>query len=262
MTRPRLDNGGWIARIAGNTSRFLDAEAEVASDYHTVSRLEKNARDLRDYRTAAWAQKRADTISTEDTLSFLSRKAVIPKYGFPADLVELDTQRVQSGEARDISLQRDLAIAVSEFAPTSKIIANKKEWTSYGLKRVAGKEWDRWWYAKCITHNRFQRRPWGNERQPPIFEKCCERMRPALYIDPKFGFMTSEEKPKEPQGRSSRVFTTRPYFAGFTDKEGDQLHFGNLSLITTSPGYLVVSWLRVFMNANTAHLSHRGGHER
>lgn len=235
-----LDNGTWIAKIAGDTSRFSDAEAEMASDYHAVSKIEKNARDQRNYRVATWAQKRSDTLSTEDTLSFLSRKAVIPKYGFPVDVVELDTQRVQSSEARDISLQRDLAIAVSEFAPTSKVIANKKEWTSYGLKRVAGKEWDRWWYARCLTHNRFERRLWGNEKQPPPFEKCCERMHPALYIDPKFGFMTGEEKPKEPQGRSSRVFTTRPYFAGFTNREGDQLHFGKLSLTTTSPGYLVV----------------------
>ena len=235
-----LASGAWIARIAGDNSRFSDAEAEVASDYQAVSQLEQNARDHRDYRTATWAQKRSETISTEDTLSFLSRKAVIPKYGFPVDVVELDTQQAQTSEARAISLQRDLAIAVSEFAPTSKVIANKQEWTSYGLKRVAGKEWGRWWYAKCITHNRFERRPWNNERQPPPFEKCCERMHPAFYIDPKFGFMTGAEKPKAPQGRSSRVFTTRPYFAGFTQQAGETLHFGNLSLTTTSPGYLVV----------------------
>ncbi|MEG3066458.1 MAG: hypothetical protein RQM89_11265 [Acetomicrobium sp.] len=33
---------------------------------------------------------RAKTIAEEDALSFLSRKAVIPKYGFPVDVVELD----------------------------------------------------------------------------------------------------------------------------------------------------------------------------
>lgn len=31
------------------------------------------------------------TIAGEQTLNFLSRKAVIPKYGFPVDVVELDT---------------------------------------------------------------------------------------------------------------------------------------------------------------------------
>ena len=60
------------------------------------------------------------------------------------------------------------------------------------------------------------------------------------YVDPKFGFVTNLEKPKEPKHRSTRVFTTRPYFAGFKDKEGDKIDFGVLSLTTVSPGYLVV----------------------
>lgn len=105
-------------------------------------------------------------------LSFLSRNVVIPKYGFPVDVVELDTQRTQQGqETFQVSLQRDLSIAISEFAPTAKLIANKKVWASYGLKRVAEKEWDRWWYARGAIHNRFERKPWGAEVQAPSFDK-------------------------------------------------------------------------------------------
>jgi hypothetical protein len=55
----------------------------------------------------------------------------------------------------DISLQRDLSIAVAEFAPTSKLVANKREWTSYGLKKVLGKEWPRKLYKRCVQHNLF-----------------------------------------------------------------------------------------------------------
>jgi hypothetical protein len=136
-----LSEGGWINKVAGETERFALAEAEVSSDYKTVVALEENARNRRDYRTAEWAQRRAETIAKEEVLSFLSRKAVIPKYGFPVDVVELDTQRtLQSHEAFEVSLQRDLSIAISEFAPTSRLVANKKEWTSYGLKKVAERE--------------------------------------------------------------------------------------------------------------------------
>ena len=75
------------------------------------------AANTEDYDTAKWAKMRAKTIAEEDALSFLSRKAVIPKYGFPVDVVELDTQRTQQDqEAFEVLLQRDLSIAISEFA--------------------------------------------------------------------------------------------------------------------------------------------------
>jgi hypothetical protein len=250
-----LNDGQWIESIAGkvakNTggatieeeSRLVLAEAEVSSDYKNVMKLEEESRDARDYGTADWARKRANTIAGEDVLSFLSRKAVIPKYGFPVDVVELDTQRTQQNqEAFEVSLQRDLSIAISEFAPTSKLVANKKVWTSYGLKKVAEKEWDRWWHARCPTHNRFERKRWQGESQPPQFEKCCEQMKVIThqYLDPKFGFITNREKPEDLKRRPLRVFTTRPYFAGFKDREGDRLDFATVSLTTVSPAYMVV----------------------
>ena len=237
-----LDNGTWIDKIAGDESRFSVAEVEIESDYRTVRDLRKTAFDKGDDKTVGWAGARAKTIAEEDVLSFLSRKVVIPKYGFPVDVVELDTQRTQhSQESMEVSLQRDLTIAVSEFAPTSKLIANKKVWTSYGLKRVAGKDWGRWWYARCATHNRFDRKPYQKETQAPPFEKCCERMVTGhQYIEPSFGFVTSTDKPEEPKTRPAKAFTTRPYFAGFRDREGDKIEFGDISLTTVSPGYMVV----------------------
>ena len=236
-----LENGTWIDKISDDNSRFSLAESEISSDYRNVRKLEDDASRSRDHVAAGRAQRRADTIVAEEVLSFLSRKAVIPKYGFPVDVVELDTQRTQnSQESMAVSLQRDLTIAVSEFAPTSKLVANKKVWTSYGLKRVAGKEWGRWWYSRCAAHNRFERKSYWKEKQPPPFDKCCERMVIGHYIEPRFGFVTSTDKPEEPKTRPAKAFTTRPYFAGFRDREGDKIDFSGISLTTVSPGYMVV----------------------
>lgn len=207
-----LDSGDWIERIAGEESRFSLAETEVSSDYKGVIRLEEEASANKDYKTADWASKRAKTIASEDVLSFLSRKAVIPKYGFPVDVVELDTQRrKQNQEAFDVLLQRDLSIAISEFAPTSKLVANKKVWTSYGLKKVAEKEWQRKCYKRCLQHNVFLE--WSDEQsEPPT--PCGDRLTVSKYVIPIFGFVTGLEEPQEPKARTARVFTTRPYFAG------------------------------------------------
>jgi hypothetical protein len=237
-----LDNGGWIERIAGEESRFSLAEAEVASDYRIAKELERSAASKGDYDTAKWAKARAKTIAEEDILSFLSRKAVIPKYGFPVDVVELDTQRTQQNqEAFEVLLQRDLSIAISEFAPTSKLVANKKEWTSYGLKKVAEKEWPRKFYKRCPQCNVFFQ--WERGQSEPA-TPCGDQLTVSEYIIPLFGFVANRDKPKEPKSRPARVFTTRPYFAGSLGPDPGIITIPpNSPMITmrkASPGVMVV----------------------
>lgn len=237
-----LGDGSWTDKIAGEGSRFALAEAEISSDYRAVRKLEQEAGNARDYRTAEWAKRRGDTIAKEDVLSFLSRKAVIPKYGFPVDVVELDTQRTQqSQEASEVSLQRDLGIAISEFAPTSKLVANKKEWASYGLKKVAEKEWDRKWYARCATHSVFLQ--WKEGESSPAQMPCGCRLQARKYVIPQFGFVTGRDKPKEPKARPPKVFSTRPYFVRSLVEAGRiELPAGSpiVSVTKASPGVMVV----------------------
>ena len=237
-----LYDGTWIDKISGEDTRFALAEAEVSSDYKTVVRLEKDACNKRDYPTAEWAQRRADTIAKEPILSFLSRKAVIPKYSFPVDVVELDTQKTQQNqESFEVSLQRDLSIAISEFAPTSRLVANKKEWTSYGLKKVAEKEWPLKFYASCSDHNVFLQ--WDKGEPEPTLP-CGDRLQVRKYIIPLFGFVTNRDRPKEPKSRPEKVFSTRPYFAGRRGPEPETILIPAINSLValkkTSPGSMVV----------------------
>lgn len=233
-----LNDGGWLHRIVGKDSRFALAEAEISSDFRAVKRLQRDSAEREDYSTAKWAKRRAETIAGDDVLSFLSRKTIIPKYGFPVDVVELDAHRTKRTESFEVSLQRDLSIAISEFAPTSKLVANKKEWTSYGVKKVAGKEWPRKFYRRCSKHNFF--RSWNRGEVAPS-ERCCSSAEDGQYLVPQFGFITDRQKPKEPKRRSSRVFTTRPYFVGLTGSNPGEIDFNGLVKVTkSSPGQMVV----------------------
>ena len=237
-----LDDGTWVPAVSGERSRFSLAEAEVSSDYASVKKLETETAARADYHTAKWAQARARTIAEEPVLSFLSRKAVIPKYGFPVDVVELDPQRAQKTEdASAVLLQRDLSIAISEFAPTSQLVANKKLWTSYGLKRVPEKEWDRKKYKRCLKHNVFYR--WKPEDpEPPT--PCDDRLHVWTYVVPCFGFVTNRDKPEEPRSRTARVFTTRPYFVGLRDADRGTVDIPSSSplikVTKASPGWMAV----------------------
>lgn len=242
LTEAGLADRNWISNITGPESRFSLVQAEAASDYEIVKHLEKEAGGKRDYDMAKWAKARAKTIAEEKVLSFLSRKAVIPKYGFPVDVVELDTQRTQySQESTEVSLQRDLTIAVAEFAPTNKLVANKKTWTSYGIKKVAEREWQRLFYKRCVRHNVFLR--WQEGEAEPA-TPCGDPLPLAKYIIPRFGFVTDRNNPKPPTSRPAKVFTTRPYFAAsLGSNPGTIMIPQSLPLITmkkVSPGLMAV----------------------
>ncbi len=238
-----VNDGSWVGAIAGTESRLARAEAEVSSDYVEVSKLERQYAESGRYGDAAWARDRAATIANEDVISFLSRKAAIPKYGFPVDVVELELYRtnrnVGPADASNVSLQRDLAIAVAEFGPGSKIVANKKLWTSYGLKKVIGREWDRREYLKCTRHGTFHSRKVDSGGDLPA--PCCDKATRGRYIDPIFGFVTDRKPPEDPSSRPAKVFTTRPYFSRSQADNFEMLDIAGLvSLTRASPGYLVV----------------------
>lgn len=230
-----LDNDKWVDEIAGEDSRFAEAEKDVCSDYCRMHEKREECAQQEKYGKAKGIHNRMKTISEEDTLSFLSRKAIIPKYGFPVDVVELDTRPKTQAVARKISLQRDLSQAIAEYAPGAKVVADKKEWVSYGVKIIPDKD-------PSVRHYDYD--------QKHYFMQCDEndpqlgtfRNKRNKYLWPQFGFVTKLfDKPKEPQGRAQRLYTTRPFFCGFTSGEQPQSkNISGVQVTEASPGQLVV----------------------
>lgn len=233
-----LSDGTWIDKVTAADLPLDRAQAEVCDDYMKVEDLQQESIRRKDFKRAEWTERRKKTIAEEDVISFLSRKAVIPKYGFPVDLVELDLQRTRSGRESTVALQRDLAIAVAEFAPESEIVANKRVWTSRGLKRVAGKAWGRFRYRKCRHCGTFE--TW-REGQEPAGPPCCRHASTGTWVDPIFGFVAGRDAGGKPRGRPRRLFGSRPYFSRLAVPEEDPDVVGGVArLWKVSPGHLVV----------------------
>ncbi|RLB04403.1 MAG: hypothetical protein DRG83_04840 [Deltaproteobacteria bacterium] len=239
-----IKDGSWINHIIDPDGPLSLAIAEACSDYKIAKSLELDARNKGEYKTASWAQKRARTIAEEDVLSFLSRKAVIPKYGFPVDVVELDVHKHSDiRESEEVVLQRDLRLAIAEFAPSAEVIANKKLWKSYGLKKLLDKTWPVYHYKLCPNHNTFVQWTRGEEEKEL---PCGCRVQPFRYVIPRFGFITKRGEVKEPKGRTRRLFSSRPYFAGSIGPSPGKLAIptsaSNPLLILTkaTPGRMVV----------------------
>nr|MDO8115772.1 DEAD/DEAH box helicase [Candidatus Sigynarchaeota archaeon] len=95
-----------------------------------------------------WAERRQNTICNRKLIDFLSSKSILPKYGFPVDVVEL-TVLSTAPQASQIQLDRDLKLAISEFAPGSQVVANGMLWTSYAIKTLRARAWPVYEYFLC-----------------------------------------------------------------------------------------------------------------
>ena len=224
-----LEDDTWFINIAGLKSRFFLAQKEVCSDYTELVALRKQCIDQNIDKLIGHIRRRMDTIAGEQTLNFLSRKAVIPKYGFPVDVVELDVHS-SGGRSAGVSLQRDLSQAIAEFAPGGKVVANKLEWESCGVKVVTGKAWP----VRCYQYDDARNFTQWNEGDEAASHSGQK------YLIPEFGFVSPFFKnPKEPQGRARRLYTTRPFFRRFEAQPESKTIVG-VQVTKAVPGVLVI----------------------
>jgi Distinct helicase family with a unique C-terminal domain including a metal-binding cysteine cluster len=154
-----VENYGWLESLFGTRGDEIGRLECAVSEYSfddtilkvPVKQIESaTADDMRELgRSLISSAGRKTTIDRGETLDFLSRYNLIPKYGFPADVVPM----VPASGSTELNLSRDLLIAISEFAPGSEVIADgKKVRSEYVTTIRRGREHGRWVqyrYRKC-----------------------------------------------------------------------------------------------------------------
>lgn len=219
---------GWVDRLTNSKGDGLldKVTQEVCGDLQLYDQLEQEAVRERKYNRAEHFKHVVQTVRGRDLLGFLGNRNVLPKYGFPTDVVELRTYHVPRPEAQQVDLQRDLRIALSEYAPGGEIIAAKRVWKSNGLYRLPGRDWETFYYAVCPACGRFY-------RSVQQVDRCCVVCGADLYgyprrygqlIRPEFGFLASRETGDPGERRPERIYASRVYFSEYvSETDGRQV---------------------------------------
>lgn len=253
-----VDEWGFIDSIVGNEGSLTRAIIERTADIDGLkkfsSEVKKDDTNAGLYRAIA-AERLITTLEDQPSINFLSAKGVLPKYGFPIDTVSLDILGGSDAEAKKIDLSRDLKMAISEFAPPAKIVANGKVWESYAINTVPDKGWPTYIYHECPKCKKIYH-PEGTmvdvtanlEEEPKkVCPFCDTMMNPRKFIIPLFGFSTQMEYKPKPVGESrpKSYYATQTQFWGIDDltekqkaeaKECDVVSRGKKIHITYSPG--------------------------
>ncbi len=211
-----LDAWRWLQYLIDSDDAVLDKAAEILiGELQEFKRLEEQekSKSKSNYYFAKQCQKVQETIRNRDLLGYLGSRNVLPKYGFPTDVVPLQTDHLRVPDSENIELDRDLKQAISEFAPGGQIVAAGKIWYSRGIKRLPGRAPVPYRYAICKGCNRINIAP----GEQPISQCVCGQpvnaRWSAVYIVPEHGFMADNETSIPGENPPERIYASRVYLA-------------------------------------------------
>lgn len=109
-------------------------------------------------------------------IGVLAENGVLPKYGFPTDLVELHVPELDGNVNHNpLRLQRGLRQAIREYAPGNEVIANKKVWKSVGIRKRKNQDLEVRRFGFCIKCGAFVW-PIDNESEVATCKSCGEQV--------------------------------------------------------------------------------------
>ncbi len=197
-------NFSWVDGLLDPESGKLSIAQAVYIDEITKllnEREQLNKKQLSDGRIL----QRIKTFRNEEILAFLSRKGILPQYGFPVDTVALDIVASRDNALSGLQLQRDLSRAIAEYAPGSQVVANGDMITSRYIRKMPSMLWKMYDYAICdscksmVTDTHVTEDPQHDAQ----FAQCTCCGAPITrgkrtFLIPELGFIADSNATKKP----------------------------------------------------------------
>lgn len=252
----QVETFGWINNLIGEEGVLTEA---VKTYQYEVSLLEdvKKQRIEKNLETDNIIQ-RIKAYSGENIISFMSKKNILPKYGFPVDTVEMTVANNKHKKSYGLQLQRDLSMAISEYAPGSQIVANNNLITSRYIKKIPNIGWKMYSYIQCDNCKTLNIKPYTEGKDNnSVISVCCQchsvfQDEPKVFLIPAQGFAADGDKIRKPGLRKPvRTYRGEISYVGFNNN-ADEYHYSigkaivsvrtsqndEMAVLNTSPFYV------------------------
>jgi ATP-dependent helicase YprA (DUF1998 family) len=216
----------WVAALLGfspddpSFGWFERASMQARDDLSTLDDLFEEARAAGNGGLMQRYDRVRRTFSRQYLLGYLATQNVLPKYGFPVDVVELNVALSGERDAADLDMSRDLQMAIVEYAPGAKVVAAKSLWEGTGLATRPGHGWPEYNWAQCADCDAYRQ---SMDALGPC-EVCGSTVKKpgaaGKFVVPVFGFVGKRgDKPGET--RPPRAATRNTFFGSYEDDPGD-----------------------------------------
>lgn len=225
----QLDTFGWVEWLFKTHTNEYPCLEDVRTIYlkeiKTLKSEYEKAKTAGDPEQYGFAN-RIRTYEQEPVISFLSKGNILPKYGFPVDTVELETNtKTKDDDLTGLELSRDLSMAISEYAPGCQVVANNRLVTSRFIKKMPGFDWKKYDYIECAgcktlnvaTHTLITK---GVKHPLCNCTQCSTELdekKIKTFLIPEFGFIAEEKIGKPSLIKPEKTFRTEASFFNYND---------------------------------------------
>ena len=226
-------NFKWIDEMGGEDEKmahFVESILEMLNEYeHAKEQAVKDDRGS----DSDYYKKQIEKLKKQDVLQSLSRYCVIPKYGFPVDVVDL--QIYEHGvPINKYAMSRDLKIAISEYAPDSEVIVDKNKYTSKYITQKKNFQFTKNWFVTCPLCKKTN--VFLSMKDNTKCKYCGHDMDCGVaeyYIEPSYGFKSGETK-KSTYLKPKRSYAGEVTYIGGGKIDNKRLVIGNVLGVETS----------------------------
>lgn len=219
-----LDSWEWTKELANNRqdndALFDNAVRAYKDELCELEALKEHYKENEKGGSLDYVKGLIKTHNSQELIGFLSLYGIVPRYGFPVDVVPLKIKD-HSNEAKRIDLSRDLRMAITEYGPNTEVVAGNKIWRPYALRTQGNKKWPTMDIAICSVCGKIHsfNTVLGEEASNRI-DKCCnKKLTYAQVVKPIFGFTTKESLGKSnKKSNDAAHYSSTSYFEGFADK--------------------------------------------
>ena len=223
----------WFDEIDGDDEKinnFVETMKGIVVEYNNAR---QEALEEEDYKDAERWSREIEKIYDGRVIDSLSKYCVIPKYGFPVDVVELKIYNNGIFE-NSYDLNRDLRVAISEYAPDSEVIVDGKKYTSKYITLPKKGEFTRNYFCTC--HNCRKVNVYISTKTENECKYCGEHISlvdTEFYIEPKYGFKTGITK-ESTRMKPKRSYAGEVSYLGGGIKDEKKVEIGNVIYIESS----------------------------
>lgn len=224
---------GWIDEMGGDDEKLAHLTSTILEMLKEFERAKQEALSQEKFADADYFARQIAAIHKEDVIKYLSKYCVIPKYGFPVDVVDL--QIYSNGvPVNKYDMSRDLKVAISEYAPDSEVIVDGNKYTSKYIALKKQSEFSKNYFCTCSTCkkiNVFLSRSDNTECR-----YCGQSISTEIaeyYIEPTNGFKSGETK-ESTRLKPKRSYSGEVSYVGGGKTDDKRLVIGNVLGIETS----------------------------
>ncbi len=257
-TYEKYHNFKWLQSLSENGNYLDNFEYSILNLLDQFEKAKEEAKKKDNLKDADYYKEQIDYLKNEKVIKNLSKYNVIPKYGFPVDVVDL--QIWKDGKINnDYDLSRDLSIAISEYAPDSEVIVDKEKYTSRYITLPKTEPFTKYYYYTCKNCERDNVNVIKEKLDKCIYcglendEKILD-----YFIEPNYGFktgITKESTTKKPK----KTYAGSISYLGSGIVDNNKLTLGNnnyITIETSSDDELLV------MNKNPFFMCHKCGYSK